>query len=209
VVIDDAKTYFSGQREKYDLILSEPSNPWVSGVAGLFSDEFYRLVRRHLAEGGVFAQWLQLYEIDTPLVVSVLKALEANFSDYVVYASTSYDLLVIAKNGGAMPALDPGVLLNQEIAQALVHIGVRGMQDLELRQVGTRKSWEGLSTSFDTPMNSDYRPVLDQNAARTFFLRSTARELTVFQKRPFPAMERSEEHTSELQSRQSLVCRLL
>lgn len=189
VVIDDAKTYFSGQREKYDLIISEPSNPWVSGVAGLFSDEFYRLVRRHLAEGGVFAQWLQLYEIDTPLVVSVLKALEANFSDYVVYASTSFDLLVIAKNGGVMPPLDPRVLVNQEIAQALVRIGVRGMQDLDLRQVGTRKSWEGLTKSFETPMNSDYRPVLDQNAARTFFLRSNARELTVFQKRPFPAME--------------------
>ena len=189
VVIDDAKTYFSGQREKYDLILSEPSNPWVSGVAGLFSDEFYRLVRRHLAEGGVFAQWLQLYEIETPLVVSVLKALEANFSDYAVYASTNFDLLVIAKNGGAMPPLDTRVLVNQEIARALVRIGVHGTQDLELRQVGTRKSWEGLTASFDTPMNSDYRPVLDQNAARTFFLRSTARELTEFQKRPFPAME--------------------
>ena len=189
VVFDDAKTYFSGQREKYDLIISEPSNPWVSGVAGLFSDEFYRLVRRHLADGGLFGQWLQLYEIDAPLVVSVLKALEANFSDYVVYASTDLDLLIVAKNGGTMPPFDPTVLDNPEIADALARIGVRGMQDVGLRQVGTRKSWEGLTASFPTPMNSDYRPVLDQGAARTFFLRSTATELTTFQKRPFPAVE--------------------
>src|SRR5712692_9206360 len=54
IVIDDAKTYFSTRQEKYDLILSEPSNPWVSGVAGLFSVEFYQHLRRYLAPGGVF-----------------------------------------------------------------------------------------------------------------------------------------------------------
>ena len=41
--IDDAKTFFSTYNKQYDLIVSEPSNPWVSGVAGLFSTEFYRL----------------------------------------------------------------------------------------------------------------------------------------------------------------------
>jgi len=189
VVIDDAKTYFSTQREKYDVIVSEPSNPWVSGVAGLFSDEFYRLVRRHLAEGGVFGQWLQLYEIDLPLVVSVLKALEANFSDYVVYASTRFDLLIMARNGGAIGTLDLRSLTNPEVAESLARIGVRGTQDLEVRRVGTRKSWEGLTRSFEVPMNSDYAPLLDQNAARTFFLRVQAGALTTFQKTPFPALE--------------------
>jgi len=189
VVIDDAKTYFSTQREKYDVIVSEPSNPWVSGVAGLFSDEFYRLVLRHLADGGVFGQWLQLYEIDLPLVVSVLKALEANFSDYVVYASTRFDLLIMARNGGAIGALDLRSLTIPEVAESLARIGVRGTQDLEVRRVGTRKSWEGLTRSFEVPMNSDYAPLLDQNAARTFFLRVQAGALTTFQKTPFPALE--------------------
>jgi len=189
IVIDDAKTYFSTQREKYDLIISEPSNPWVSGVAGLFSDEFYRLVRRHLVGGGLFVQWLQLYEIDLPLVVSVLKALEANFSDYVVYASTGFDLLIMAKSGGAIGPLDPRALTNPEIAGLLARIGVLGTQDLEARRVGTRKSWEGLTRSFELPMNSDYAPVLDQNAARTFFLRLEAGALTTFQRTPFPALE--------------------
>ena len=64
IFIDDAKTFFSTHRRTYDVIVSEPSNPWVSGVAGLFSSEFYQLVRRHLNDGGVFVQWVQLYEID-------------------------------------------------------------------------------------------------------------------------------------------------
>ena len=125
---------------------------------------------------------MQLYEIDLPLVVSVLKALEANFSDYVVYASTGFDLLIMAKNGGAIGPLDPRALTNPEMVKLLARIGVLGTQDLEARRVGTRKSWEGLTRSFEVPMNSDYAPVLDQNAARTFFLRLQAGALTTFQK---------------------------
>src|SRR5471030_895637 len=60
--IDDAKTFFSTYNVKYDIIISEPSNPWVSGVSSLFSSEFYHLVPRYLKPGGVLVQWFQLYE---------------------------------------------------------------------------------------------------------------------------------------------------
>ncbi len=189
IVIDDAKTYFSTRQEKYDLILSEPSNPWVSGVAGLFSDEFYRHLRGYLAPGGVFVQWIQLYEIDVPLVISVLKALEANFGDYVAYAANDTDLLIAAKNDGTFGAAQPSVLIEPAIARELDRIGVRNLQDFELRRVGTRSSWEGLTRTNPVPMNSDYRPVLDQNAARTRFLRASASSLMVFEKQLFPTTE--------------------
>lgn len=189
IIIDDAKTFFSTQAEKYDLIVSEPSNPWVSGVAGLFSDEFYRLVRRQMAEGGLFAQWIQLYEIDLPLVVTVLKALEANFDDYAVYATTNVDLIIVARRDGHLSLPEPAVLAMPGIARALGRIGVDSLQDLELRRVGTRKSWEGLTRSFAVPMNSDYSPVLDEGAARSLFLQANAKALVVFEKRIFPAVE--------------------
>src|SRR5690606_26086111 len=48
IVIDDAKSYFSGQQNRYDFILSEPSNPWISGVGSLFSQEFYRFIPKYL-----------------------------------------------------------------------------------------------------------------------------------------------------------------
>ncbi|HEU5304537.1 MAG TPA: hypothetical protein VFU40_07830, partial [Gemmatimonadales bacterium] len=54
IVIDDAKSYFASEQGKYDLILSEPSNPWVSGVSGLFTDEFYARVVQYLTPDGVF-----------------------------------------------------------------------------------------------------------------------------------------------------------
>jgi predicted membrane-bound spermidine synthase len=47
VILDDAKSYFAGQQQRYDLIISEPSNPWISGVGSLFSKEFYHFVSHH------------------------------------------------------------------------------------------------------------------------------------------------------------------
>jgi spermidine synthase len=189
IVFDDAKTYFSAQHGAYDLIISEPSNPWVSGVAGLFSDEFYRLVRRHLAPGGLFVQWMQLYEIDVPLVVSVLKALEANFGDYAAYAANDGDLLIVARVNGTIGSPDLSVLRTPAIAEALGRLAIRSLQDLEVRRVGTRSSWAGLTSSIQVPMNSDYAPVVDQNAVRARFLLLHANQLLVFQKQLFPIVE--------------------
>ena len=70
-VVDDAKAFFAESRRRFDVILSEPSNPWVSGVSGLFTDEFYRRVRGWLTPDGVFGQWLHLYEIDDRLVLTL------------------------------------------------------------------------------------------------------------------------------------------
>src|SRR5438093_2016742 len=60
IVIDDAKTFFAAHDRRYDLIVSEPSNPWVSGVSSLFTREFYRRIRTHLEPGGLLAQWVDL-----------------------------------------------------------------------------------------------------------------------------------------------------
>src|SRR5690606_30483779 len=64
VRIDDARTFFSTGARKYDVIVSEPSNPWVSGVAGLFTQEFYAFLKHHLNDQGMLVQWLHMYEID-------------------------------------------------------------------------------------------------------------------------------------------------
>ncbi|HWE22352.1 MAG TPA: hypothetical protein VG496_00300, partial [Myxococcales bacterium] len=190
VVIDDAKTWFSTRQGTYDLIVSEPSNPWVSGVAGLFSDEFYRLVRRHLAPAGLFVQWIQLYEIDVPLVVSVLKAIEANFADYLAYAPNDGDLLIIARQSGTFARLpDVDLLRTPGVARELARLGLHNLADVEVRRVGTRASWTGLSRAIRIPMNSDYAPVLDQNAVRARFFLASAQSLVVFQRELFPTME--------------------
>jgi spermidine synthase len=179
IVFDDAKTFFSTRNRKYDIIISEPSNPWVSGVSSLFTSEFYRLVRRHLNEDGVLVQWFQMYEIDASLIASVLRALGENFPDYAVYASTGSDLLIVAGEARtlARPITDilgtmPGV------ARELRRVQVNSIRDIEVRRIGGKRSLAPMFLGYGVPANSDYYPYLDLHAAKYRFLRQSADELT-------------------------------
>jgi spermidine synthase len=190
IYVDDAKTFFATHRSRYDIILSEPSNPWVSGVAGLFSDEFYRRVRTHLNPGGLFVQWLQLYEIDTPLLASVMKAMNRNFPDYAVYVTDAVDIIVVARADGRLMSPDfETVLAQPRLAEEMQKVNVVTAQDLNLRYLGDRALLEPLFATFAVAPNSDFFPVLDLNAARTRFMHSDAKELLRLQTAPLPVLE--------------------
>lgn len=172
--IEDAKTFFSTHNKRYDIIASEPSNPWVSGVAGLFSAEFYARVKHYLADGGIFAQWMQLYEISPALVASVFKALAREFSDYAVFTTNDVDLVIIARNGGSLPPLSAAVFRQPRLAAELARIHIKSVADIELHRLGGRKALQPYFDSFPIAANSDYFPVLDLNAAKARFVGANA-----------------------------------
>ena len=83
-------------------------NAWVSGVAGLFSDEFYRLVRRHLHDDGLLVQWLQLYEIDINLVASVILDYRAfdTLGEATVLLTAAVAVLAVVRRVGKRPSAE-------------------------------------------------------------------------------------------------------
>jgi len=172
--IEDAKTFFSRHAKRYDVIMSEPSNPWVSGVASLFSSEFYRQVRRYIAPGGLFVQWLQLYEFDLALLASVLEALGPEFADYAIYATNSGDILIVASPEGTVPAIAAGGLAETGLQELLREIDVRTRADVAVRRIGGKAELSAFVTGVGSPANSDYRPFVDQNAVKRRFMRSDA-----------------------------------
>lgn len=186
--IDDAKTYFSTHNKRYDIIVSEPSNPWVSGIASLFTREFYRMIQGYLNEDGMLVQWLQLYEIDMELIATVAKALAAEFKDYHIYATDDEDVVFITSNSPIPDRLSMARLNTPAMMAELRAIGVRHTQDLALHKIGSRKVLEPLFASYSLPANSDYYPVLDQNAARTRFLARHAGELVKLRSAPIPVL---------------------
>ncbi len=189
IYIEDAKTFFTSRRKTYDLIVSEPSNPWVSGVAGLFSVEFYRLVREYIAEDGLFTQWLHLYELDVSLVASVVKAISMNFEDYVVYFTTDGDMVIIASKNGKVGEPAGSIFTVPELKAALQRIRITSLEDISLRKLGDKHTLDPLFYTFRVKPNSDYFPVLDLGAARTRFLGSGANELQDILTSPLPVME--------------------
>ncbi|HXI34578.1 MAG TPA: fused MFS/spermidine synthase, partial [Gemmatimonadales bacterium] len=99
-VVDDARSALQIHPETYDVIVSEPSNPWVAGVATLYTPEFFRVVRRRLAPDGVFCQWVQLYQLPLPVVAGIVRNVRAVFPHVQVWFSSPWDLMVV---GSANP----------------------------------------------------------------------------------------------------------
>lgn len=100
LIISDGRNFLEYNDNLYDVIVSEPSNPWIAGVASLFTVEHFQRAKRHLKPGGVFGQWVQLYEMD-PQNVRVIFASFAQAFDHVqVFSSMpkGTDLILIGSN---------------------------------------------------------------------------------------------------------------
>jgi spermidine synthase len=188
ILIDDAKTFFSSHNRRYDILISEPSNPWVSGVSSLFTREFYRRIRAHLNPGGVLVQWFQLYEIDASLLASVMRALGEEFPHYAVYAPSDHDVLIVA--GDAAPGAPQARVFEQPgVAKELWTAHLLSIGDLDARYLGSRATLEPLFASYGMPANSDYYPVLDLNAARHRFTERSATDVVALLNVGVPVLE--------------------
>ncbi len=189
IVIEDAKTFFSLHNSIYDLIIAEPSNPWVSGVASLFSSEFYQRITRHLEDDGVFVQWIQVYEFNDDLAVSILKALSENFSDLVIYAVDDGNILLIARNNGPMGEPEWSALFESPIAVELAKVDIRSPADLNVRKIAGRDILAGYLHSQSVPINSDYYPFVDLHAGQARFARANAEIFSSWLLAPLPVLE--------------------
>jgi len=188
--VQDAKSYFAANGETYDLIVSEPSNPWVSGVSGLFSVEFYRHAARYLNEGGLFAQWLQSYEMHADRAASVLKAMDQVFDDYLVVALDQGDVLLVGSRSGKV-ALPPNAyaLLPRRIRDTLKQLDIAHQPDITFRIVGNKAMFRPWLDARPVAPNSDFFPYLDNHADRDRFLGSNWSDLPFLALSVFPIPE--------------------
>lgn len=98
MIRNDARNYLAGADNLYESIVSEPSNPWLAGIAGLFTTEFYQLARAHLKEGGVFVQWIQMYSLSPENTRMIMRTLLDVFPHAEVWESIPMDLIIVASD---------------------------------------------------------------------------------------------------------------
>ncbi len=103
IVFDDGRSHLQGTREHYDLILSEPSNPWLAGVASLFTREFYAVCREKLGARGVLAQWIQLYSFSEAEYALVIRTATASFRHAALLRVSSGDTILLASDSPILP----------------------------------------------------------------------------------------------------------
>jgi spermidine synthase len=174
--IDDARAYFAARGQKFDLIISEPSNPWVSGVSGLFTTEFYARVKSYVTPNGMFAQWLHLYEIDDGLVLGVIAALSQHFPAYSIYQVSVRDILIVASTQRTLARADWSIFQLPGLADDLNRVWPITDRTMETLHLVDSRALEPLVRMSDV-VNSDFYPTLDLNAERTRFMRSQANGL--------------------------------
>jgi spermidine synthase len=96
ISLGDAREILLASRETYDLIASEPSNPYRAGVASLFTQEYYRAVKSRLSDDGIFLQWVQAYNVDNKTLRTVYATLGSVFPEIETWGLRASDLLLVA-----------------------------------------------------------------------------------------------------------------
>jgi predicted membrane-bound spermidine synthase len=97
IELGDARESLITRTDRYDIIFSEPSNPYRAGISSLYTRELYTAASHRLETGGVFVQWIQAYEVDLWAVATAIQTMHEVFSDLTVWVTADYDLIVVAR----------------------------------------------------------------------------------------------------------------
>jgi hypothetical protein len=175
VVLDDAKSFLRASGRRYDVIISEPSNPWMAGVSGVFSLEFYEQCRASLKPGGVMTQWVQVYETSDAALRTVLATFTAVFPHFTIWQTLPGDLILV---GAPEPRAWDWRTMEARAAVPAVRDDLRRADIYRLPALLALQLVSPVNAPFlappETPLHSDFLPVLEYLAQVGFFVRREA-----------------------------------
>ncbi|WP_406672237.1 fused MFS/spermidine synthase, partial [Natronospira sp.] len=164
---EDGRNCLAGDRRQHDVIVSDLFTPWKAGTGNLYTVEHYEIVKSRLAEGGVFAQWLPLYQLSRQEFETIARTVASVFPQVVLWRGDMYPrgpIVALVAYGDetalpveaveantlamAAPGTDPEATLAALMRFYIGNIGDSGM----------------LSNG---PLNTDNRPVIEYGAPRT------------------------------------------
>jgi predicted membrane-bound spermidine synthase len=174
VYIEDARTFLTLSQEPYDLIVSVPSNPWVSGVSGLFSRDFFEMAKGKLAPGGRLVQWIHTYESSVSLVKLVVRTLRGSFEHGTTWVGPDDLVMVASREEQTFDVATIGARMNEPKVKAdLARIRMSLPTTLLGRQVhsdGVQKKFGG-----EGPVNTDDHNALEYGSPIAYFVAEAVR----------------------------------
>jgi spermidine synthase len=205
--LEDAKTFLRLSPRRYDVIISEPSNPWIVGIGNLFSVDFYREARQHLSEGGILAQWFHTYEMDDDTLRLILRTFASVFEHVTLWKTLSEDVLIL----GSSSPIDVNF---SRVVERFNRDQVReDLQRIEISSLSTLLSLQMASDHTVRKMagrgrlNEDHYPILEYEAPKAFFLGSVASVIRSYDERDMPVEGSALYLMSYLSQRNELLSR--
>ena len=168
VIIGDGRNFLTQASDKYDVIVSEPSNPWITGVSNLFTVDYWKLARGRLADDGVFCQWAQLYEMSSKNIKVILKSFAEVFPYTYVFAAEdlSSDVILVATNHPLkldVHALSLG-FADETLRKELKRGGVESAEDVIAYLLLTPDEIPAFTAG--SPLNTDDDAIIEFGAPR-------------------------------------------
>ena len=175
LIIDDAKSFLRTTSRKYDVIVSEPSNPWIAGVSGVFAREFYEDCARRLNPGGLVVQWIQLYESNSQMVQVVLATFSSIFPNVNIWCGSLNDIFIVG-------SLQPNPVELATLQQRLLVPSIQAdFARMSLTSFPVFLSQELVSPENGlylaptaTPQHTDFFPTLEYVAQKALFVPGVA-----------------------------------
>ncbi|MCP4345672.1 MAG: hypothetical protein GY795_09110 [Desulfobacterales bacterium] len=171
----DAFRILGRSRKKWDIITSEPSNPWVSGVDLLFTQEFYKLAREHLTENGILVQWIHVYYASPAMVGMIVNTIQQEFKEAHVFMVNGADLLLVASQSDFslkdIERAENTLNSNEQVRSSLKTVNIESFEAILIREI-----WSPLYMLYNF---SDYgkqtmdNPRLHYEAGKNFFTGGT------------------------------------
>lgn len=170
VVVEDALTYLKLAKNKYDVIISEPSNPWIAGIGNLFSKEYFERCKTKLNDDGLMVQWFHTYELSDDIMKLILHTFKAVFPYAQLWNPQQGDIIMVGSK-------KPITLNVEQLEEKLQFDKVKkNFHKIKIENVFTFLSCEAFSDegfysiSGNLTINSELHPRLEFEAPKAFYL---------------------------------------
>lgn len=163
LIINDGRNHLLLTDSSYDVIISQPSNPWIAGISTLFTREFFALGKKRLRPNGIFCQWVQMYQMSRDDFASVLKTFHEAFPHMAIWSGAPGDIILVGSER-------PLTLDYRRLAEAMAIPTVRAdLADVGVVDVvGFLQNYVGAEGARDALRAPGARTITDDNLLLEF-----------------------------------------
>jgi spermidine synthase len=198
--LEDARTVLKLEKQMYDVVVSEPSNPWFASVGSVFSREYYQLASARLKPGGLMVQWFHVYEMHDGILEMALRTFQTVFPHTEIWDANDGDMIFIGSDRPWNYSIEElsRSLQREGVQQDLASIGLGTPEALLARQFASQRT--AFAISGNGPIQTDGFPVLEYDAPLAFFIGTTASKIARFDERTWQSPLASQEKRAALLS---------
>lgn len=188
MLVEDAHTFMKLTPKEFDVIISEPSNPWIAGIGNLFSVEYFNLCRSKLKKGGIMLQWFHIYEMDDDILKLVMNTYAQAFPYTQVWNPGAGDILMVGSEE-EIP-LNPEEFTRRfnlpETKKNMETVGLNTPFAMLSLQMLSQRGFYAVSKFNE--VNSELHPLLEFRSPRSLFKGRNAKVIFMADERFRPSM---------------------